>query len=736
MKLVPTSSKLLLETKRDIGLSTVFEYKPSFEEFPREDYLFCVLEIIGAKETIEDIKELLLHILKENYFSDPHKKPLASFESALSKANEELAKATEEGKIHWLGRLNAIVGVISGDEIHLSKTGGAEAFLLRGQKLVQITEDLNAPKSENVLHPLKTFVNIASGDLEEKDRLLFVTPSILANTSQDAMKVLLEDYPIPKIAVRLGEILKETKREIVGSVLILEILTEERLEKKAISYEPTEIWIGEEKPTYKIYLEKTGAFLAMIFKRTSDAGKATVPFFKSLVPYFKKFYSSSKKQASTLSQKTADLVEKAGIKEKTKELADKITAPKEEKPSLEATKESLGVEIRSSTNLRGKIKTPSVFKEGSQKLFSFLGALGKRFKFGKKPYIPIILGIILILLGISLFFRYQGLKTKNYQNMLTQAQDKEKAAGAALIYEDKTKARNLLKEALDLLSKLKKANFEKEKVAALESSINQELDKAEGVVRITQAPIADLGSIKGASPKDIFLTGNILLSFDTNHNSLYQINLDSKEVSTAIASPAPTRHFVSGTFLNNNIAFLTNKPDVWVFLGPDLIKEAQTSGEWQKGVDAAGYYGNFYVLSPDKKAVYKYTSSETSFSGGSEYSKGDALSQGKSIAIDGNVYILTGSEVLKFLSGEKKDFSLKDLPNPLSNPTKIFTTPTLEGIYILDNGNKRVLVFDTEGKFQKQYVSADFGDLKGIEANEETKTLYLLAGTKVFEIKL
>jgi DNA-binding beta-propeller fold protein YncE len=60
-------------------------------------------------------------------------------------------------------------------------------------------------------------------------------------------------------------------------------------------------------------------------------------------------------------------------------------------------------------------------------------------------------------------------------------------------------------------------------------------------------------------------------------------------------------------------------------------------------------------------------------------------------------------------------------------------------LYIADKDNSRIVVLDLAGNFVKQFKytnSVEWGDLKSIAVSSDEKMLYVLNGTKVYEISL
>ena len=62
-----------------------------------------------------------------------------------------------------------------------------------------------------------------------------------------------------------------------------------------------------------------------------------------------------------------------------------------------------------------------------------------------------------------------------------------------------------------------------------------------------------------------------------------------------------------------------------------------------------------------------------------------------------------------------------------------------ENIYVADSGNNRVVILNKKGTFVKQYkhIKGDYwNDIKGIGITSDEKKLFVLDGSRVFEVAL
>lgn len=165
-----------------------------------------------------------------------------------------------------------------------------------------------------------------------------------------------------------------------------------------------------------------------------------------------------------------------------------------------------------------------------------------------------------------------------------------------------------------------------------------------------------------------------------------------------------------------------------------IIKKA-----WTTPGGLGVYFGNIYVLDKSSKQILKFVNT------GSDYVKTNYLASGTSpdvskaqgIAIDGSIWVLLGDgTLLKFTRGNADNLSLTGLDKAFSSPTRIFTNADTDNVYILDNGNSRIIVFDKTGAYKVQYQSALLKTAKDLDVNEKDGKLFFLQGSKIYSISL
>ncbi|MBU4016594.1 hypothetical protein KJ980_04185 [Patescibacteria group bacterium] len=327
----------------------------------------------------------------------------------------------------------------------------------------------------------------------------------------------------------------------------------------------------------------------------------------------------------------------------------------------------------------------------------------------KRQISALSLGIILLTLLIAsiIFTKTQQENAKDealFRQIYTQAQ-KNYDEGKALVklnqnlaQDDFVKAEKILKENINKF----KANSQQQiKLLAFLKQIETELNP-------TTPPIGKI------SPT----TANV--------TELNFLNIEQKEQAMAFTQD------------NSSIYMLTDLAVTAIDKATGKKKDILTNNnDWSRPVALSSYQGNIYIL--DKKAgILKFVAAQDEF-GLTDYFKGTPpdLSKAQDLSIDGSIWILMqDGKILKFTRGESENFTITGLNKPLKNPSKIFTDRNTDSLYILDNGNGRILILDKNGQYQNQYNADILQNAKDFEIIEKDQKALILTEDKIWEIPL
>ncbi len=148
--------------------------------------LFGFFEVEIHDQDAAYIVNFLASVAKKEYFANPRRSPVESFEAALHKINVALAEIVKHGNISWLGHLHGALGAVNQNTLNFSVTGEGEIYLAREEALRSISEGLADTESEP--HPLKTFTEVSSGELFDGDLIFALSPSVWSLFSPEDLR--------------------------------------------------------------------------------------------------------------------------------------------------------------------------------------------------------------------------------------------------------------------------------------------------------------------------------------------------------------------------------------------------------------------------------------------------------------------------------------------------------------------------------------------------------------------
>lgn len=742
-KLVSKTAKVLSETKSSKekeAVAIAYEHIPRNPAEQAHGSLYAVIEIEDSGGHAEEIAESIIDVLHKEYYEDTTKDSLTSFESALAKINEELAERSSEGQINWLGKLNAVLGVLAESTLHLTQTGKAEAYLYRGDHEMHITEDL----AGDSVNPLRTFINVASGDLTEKDRVAMVTPGVFYKLSKSELKKYATEGS-PKLAVEdLSKVLSgENGTALPNAIMLLEMLSPESF---AVEPEPeaaTEAWVREDKKPLEEVSEKSlhGAARAIDFLGKAASGASTfitakgLPAVKSgtgkLMNKFKKDEDAEKIIIDS-EETVAPLKEDPGIENLDYEYESSIL----EKPVEEEARDS-EIRIKEQKPKRLSLERFSFSSLGKYKEKFSSGAKKMKMPGGKLSAVYLLAGLIIIggLVGYLFVSGNNKKQLTAAENSYNQAVEKYDQAVTEIGAGARSQAIADLATAKKLAEDVKKTKYKTAEAEKLLADITAAQDRALGIIKNTATVFADFG--KG-NLDGLFTDGTLFYGVNYTNGSVYALDPKAKTVGVIVEEPS-----IEGKILFSNlvtrrktlVAYTDQKTLYEIDLVSKKVSKQNVSGTLEDAVAIASYNSNIYLLSPTNNQIYKHQKTSSGYGRGTEYI-GDAeaaeIQSALSIAIDSDVYIVSSDGFIKkYTAGKRVDYNPNGLPENITNPTEIYVSPDVSGVYIISNGN-RVIKIDENQNFVSQYISDDARDIQGIVVDDETSTIFTLSNGKIY----
>jgi len=764
----PEIDKFIIESDNDAlsGNAFVAQVEGALER--KLGVIFGFAELYAMPDEFIDELFDILSDLKTEYYLPPFDIEHGvekRFEECLQRANRRIFKAINNSASNIdFDSINAFVGLIHRNKIFLSYIGKANAFLFHQKKkhdcaIVDIVNQAEGKKQKN--NPEKMFSNIISGEITEKDSLLFGNESILEFFSQTRLSEIVcnndtasssrqiqreleahrANYNFYSIIIKSSvsaELDEEDgvhedesqKKKLEASAVVA---PEKSLNKLIDTQEDTERYLSPSAmPNWKKALlmiwDNTQKFSLFAFKHGKVAGGHLA--------------KQSKKGAGAIKEKYFDKGKKSN-----REVNLETIEPENDEVVEHNTPQGAGNHSwhDSQRNDASGIANLTPNDTYSQKISDFINNQIARFvAMGKLQQILLVIALIFVFLfGQNIVWQGQNQTSSEISgshDLISEISEAINTAEAKNIFNDEKGANASLQKARDLLVQLpdrKKYREDKEKIEIRISDLEKTLQK----ITYINSPtiVVDLTNKNpNAQIQSITKIENNLFAVDNNNANLYLIDNENKQ----------TLSYELGEDIKNIRKIVTlNDKEIIILLSQNEFysfniesKESKKVLSADVEIDDFEIYGNkIYTLQTAENQIFKHTATGGIFNGGSRWVQGgEDLTNASAISIDGGIYVASGNnQILYFMGGNlDKTIELSSISPALGQASQIFSTVESNYIYILDRDNNRLLVFDKNGGLKTQFMSNEFKDMKSIAVDESEKKIYLLSDNKVFGIDI
>ncbi|MDP3685842.1 MAG: DUF4398 domain-containing protein [bacterium] len=766
-ELIPEAAELVLCTPETSAvLCDAFVYEPDAHEKALGS-LFFVIETANLEENSNAsrsdtdardgsptaqhspariIIDLVASTMRAEYYRDPARDMLTSFEAALGAANEALARAAENGMTDWLINLHGAVVASRGATLHVSRAGNASLLLVRHGHLTDIGEGLADP---NIRNPRATFTNVASGAVSEHDTLVLATPQFFRHVSKDRGASILTGKHPKQAAAYLRDLLMESREEPALAALFVRFVKApialptlprspempggiplSNVAAPSLAGRPTRfarLPDGQARPSLRppapLRINRgrgMGNFLRQ--------GAKLVGYLIStrLFPAVGRVFRVGARAARTAAANTARSVPT---------VLGALARRRRESPALERP----GTSTAQASGSR-----PSIA------LTERLRAVLRGWPRSTKAFVTLTV-LFALLFGISIvMLRRKGVEdaaVRAASETLQEARVKKDTAEATLIYDNTDEARRLLQEARDGALAVQQTPYYQGEAEQLLAAIQAAEDKAENVVRVSEPLRAgDFGSVApDGRARGLAAIGSSLFAFHPETNAVFRLASETGEATTVSQTSQGIGYFrqVFAIPAEQMLLFATDTPGLALFdvTRGDLLKqEISPAPEGAKEIRALATFGSrLYLLFPELKQIFGYSKTLAGYAGGAPWLKDPKVPVERvvSLGVDGYIYLLLDDgKIVKLLKGVPVAFAQTELGTPLSKDARLFINDAVKHLYVLDPSNQRVVVYDTTGKLTKQYVFPTARDLRDLTIGGKEETLYVLDGTAVYTVPL
>ncbi|MCK5614370.1 hypothetical protein KAR91_71550 [Candidatus Pacearchaeota archaeon] len=215
------SFKLIADTFSVSRDSTSFIQLKTLKKPKTNDQVWLAIEIVGDSKYGRSTVQSIIDTMEEVFFSDSELGAYERFEQSLKEVNL-IIKHLKEKRAKSFGKINAIIAVFSGDELHITQSNEAEAYLIRHNKFSMISDGLSSRSAD-------LFVNIASGELMSDDKLIFSTARLLRLATHSQVVQLFGDG-VAEAIESIRDLAMANEELSLGAVAIHSKLIQQRSE--------------------------------------------------------------------------------------------------------------------------------------------------------------------------------------------------------------------------------------------------------------------------------------------------------------------------------------------------------------------------------------------------------------------------------------------------------------------------------------------------------------------------
>lgn len=729
--------------------------EPGTPEEKAKGYFFALCEINnGPLEQIEHLQQMIDN-LESGYYETDDQEDKNAFEITLEYLNRRGHHILQYKNTV----INCLVGVLRGEELSFAYHGNPEALLFYRQqdetKIMNILENETPPADEQL------FSSLLQGTLNAGDYFYIATPHVNDYFTADRVQKILVGRTTRQSSTHIQKVLKEINADYsFGGILF--------------HYpDNNELMLSGQK-----------------IKNDNDIGS---------VASLNKLASQERSTEETLASPLLGVMKKkwrawqANHKENEKK-KHLLKIQEQRKKSLE-TKKHGTVETNFRTNEVKTNKNETILNTvlialgkalvaSAVLIYRFFrklipaiwyGLVGLLFlitnrdnrrqeiikliknyfwnksqELGRLPLISKILLLTTIILGLIfigslLTFKIKAsVQAKNlaYQNLVQAITDKKTAAEANLIYNNNNQALTLLTEAKTMLTDLPNSSHnEKEKYQELNKAIEESLKKLRKMEIITPSLVYDLATLN-LEPKALKLAviDNQLIIYGPEDKNFYRLNPNTQQAIVKELVNTSNLTTASTPKEQDMIIFAMNDKEITMYNKDSNLfspRDINFPTNEIKLADLSIYNRRLYSLNPSTNQIYKHNPTQTGFDKGTEWINDNVdIRDGVSLAVDGDIFVLTANNLLKFTAGKKQDFSISGLDPALDHPSQIWTYNGVNNIYIFEPTNKRLIILDKEGKLKIQYTANEWQSPTSMIVDEPGKTIFVLDNNKIWKFGL
>lgn len=683
----------------------------------REGYVFAIIAVEKQKPTDPTPLPVIEHHLEdftERFANEAH--PQRQFEIFLNALNTDLAEHVRRGA--WstpINQFHAVVGVVCEEHMFLSGTGDVSALFLHRKPSSQRYQVFNLARSIQTEQALPTwekpFAVVLDGDMHTGDVLCLSNQDLVRTIDQEELNTLLASLP-PKSAV--AKIRQYFPASTNLSLVIIKGDANEALPSTSSTATPVSHASIED--------------LEQMQQKTDDLlGESTSPLAT---------LTASRKKTSSPSRTAQDSIRA------TRPPSTAVRIGSASVRMIGSAVAGIGHLIIKPFTRDRSVAMPSMkARPNIKKPKAWFKALPK----SSKGLLVAALGCIVLFglgTGAFLYKRAEGAKRVAYESQVARVEDLLTQAEGALIYKDRTKAKQLIENAKTELATLPATTPEEQmNIERLTARIDTHQDNLRNIIRVSQP--TTLGNLpEGTTGAALVKIGPDIIVLDTEANA-YKQTTDGSALAKEEGVKGSVGRPLSVAVNNTQVLFLDDRPGLSSY-DTESKQSKVLEYDVQKYAPRAitTYNGRLYALGTLDGApqILRSSSSSNGFGTPSAWIKTRTsdLTNAVSLAIDTRIYVLTSSgTITAFLEGNELGWKSIPIDPPLTATTSLLTDSDSDYLYVLEPTTKRIVVFKKQdGTFVSQYEFTTDTTPVSFAVDETTKTLFLLTANTLLSTSL
>ncbi len=749
--------------KQDISHVLLHITEPSTPEEMHKGYFFAIAEINQAETKYITRLQELIDQAENDYYELPDVPGTGALEQVLKKMNQEalgLAKANIT--------MSCIVGAIRDPEISFTYYGEPHMLLFYKNRegIYQKMDLIHSPDDESEGEPTQLFSQIIQGKISPNDFLFAGTPHISEFFSHDRLQKIITTRPAVQSTKHIERVLSEIKNGFSFGGLLMHI------------DRPDSGPIPIKKPTPMVKGASSKSLHSLFDRERTTTNTLSTSLFPGLNDRMKRLFSShdDTPTESVDDQPAEPALRPAEINSAHISHRQNQTPPPPNRLKKEPTTKKLATALDFSLDLIkviGRIIWAIIFTAYSLIyglvrnliliVFVTLNYQKRRQNIVEdwrrqwRSYrenirnLPLLTKILLVIsalviiafaVGITLVRMKQeeAARQKAFETSIQLIRAKKDSIESALIYKDERAALSELASAKEIIATLQCVTKEDKAVCtALARDIEEMTTR---INRIVNASAEQLYTWSSDTPlTNLVKIGTKLIAFSDTTSTLFVFDLLTKETRIIPTLANITGYQKASVPKENDYAlFLYDKKGVVSFNPEDSsvkILDIAYSSPKVSITDITVYNRRLYSLDAENSQIYRHDSTKNGFGQGKEWIKdGTPIKDGEELTIDGDMFVLQRGKLVKFTSGVSQPFDIPSLNQDIGSGASIWSYTDLRYLYILDSGNKRLIILNKDGTLKEQLASSVFIRPLGLVVDEASNLAYAIDNNRLLKITL